>query len=101
MSYGARADAALNAFSSRLQQVPMAMPQMCVAAWLKTKTPLRQVCCVYENLDMCLCAAVCVGLAPEAARLEELHRVLTTTYIVCVETDFSSTAHPRVPVHLE
>jgi hypothetical protein len=44
MSYAARADAVLNAFSSRLQQVPMAMPQMCVAAWMKTKTPLRQVC---------------------------------------------------------
>lgn len=43
MTYSARADAVLNGFSSRLQQVPMAMPQMCVAAWLKTKAPLRQV----------------------------------------------------------
>ena len=43
MSYAARADAVLNGFSSRLQQVPIAMPQMCVAAWLKAKTPLRQV----------------------------------------------------------
>jgi Cu/Ag efflux protein CusF len=43
MSYSDRAEAAIKAFSSRLQQAAIAMPQMCVAAWLKSKTPLRQV----------------------------------------------------------
>eukprot|EP00879_Flechtneria_rotunda_P027714 GHRR01029701.1.p1 GENE.GHRR01029701.1~~GHRR01029701.1.p1 ORF type:complete len:177 (+),score=71.93 GHRR01029701.1:156-686(+) len=43
MSYSARADGTLAAFTSRLDQVPIAMPQMCAAAWLRTRTPLRQV----------------------------------------------------------
>jgi hypothetical protein len=43
MSYSDRAGAVIKAFSSRLQQASIAMPQMCAAAWLKSKTPLRQV----------------------------------------------------------
>jgi hypothetical protein len=62
MTFGQRADAVLGGFSSRLQQAPIAMPQMCVAAWLKSKTPLRQVrlrgVCVC--VCVCVCACVCV-----------------------------------------
>lgn len=64
MTFSARADAVLNGFSSRLQQVPMAMPQMCVAAWLKTKTPLRQV---GGGDNVGCCAAAAAAAAQRAA----------------------------------
>jgi uncharacterized protein YyaL (SSP411 family) len=43
MSYSDRADAILSGFIGRLDQAAIAMPQMCVSAWLKSKAPLRQV----------------------------------------------------------
>jgi hypothetical protein len=43
MSYAARADAILSAFSSRIEGAGIAMPQMCAAAWMRLHTPLRQV----------------------------------------------------------
>ncbi|WIA34616.1 hypothetical protein OEZ86_012935 [Tetradesmus obliquus] len=43
MSYAARADAILVAFSDRIEGAGIAMPQMCAAAWMRLHTPLRQV----------------------------------------------------------
>lgn len=43
MLYGTRADTILSGFIDRLDQAAIAMPQMCVSAWLKAKAPLRQV----------------------------------------------------------
>lgn len=48
MSYAARADAILVAFSDRIEGAGIAMPQMCAAAWMRLHTPLRQVCTATE-----------------------------------------------------
>jgi hypothetical protein len=42
VTYQQRADAVLGAFLPRLEKAGMAMPQMCAAAWLRSRVPLRQ-----------------------------------------------------------
>lgn len=51
MSYAQRADAVLAAFMPRIDKAGIAMPQMCAAAWLRSRAPLRQV-----RTNACGCA---------------------------------------------